>query len=263
MKNTKLILAALLALGGLASANAITVSASDLILGFSRSGTSGTGVGSSLEVNLGSVASLTTLSGGSEYFLGQSVLNLADIQSFGSGATWQATQVTWGVAGATDSGDAAVWGTVKSGSVVGTPGANQGTVSNKIQGMYTSAAGGLGGESATANSTRAALVNNAGSQAWKTNATANLNFSYSPWTNKLVQSTASLGTLAFQSAELYKFNQAGVAEDVGTFKLYQNGDFSFTSFAAIPEPSTYAAILGAATLGFVMIRRRKQQQLLA
>jgi hypothetical protein len=46
---------------------------------------------------------------------------------------------------------------------------------------------------------------------------------------------------------------------LGTFTLTSSA-LTFTSFAAIPEPSTYAAILGVATLGFVMIRRRKQQQ---
>ena len=53
---------------------------------------------------------------------------------------------------------------------------------------------------------------------------------------------------------------------LGTFALYTGadgnghnaGDLTFTAFAAIPEPSVYAAVLGVATLGFVAIRRRKQ-----
>ena len=48
---------------------------------------------------------------------------------------------------------------------------------------------------------------------------------------------------------------------LGTFNLDSTG-LTFT-VSAIPEPSTYAAILGIATLGFVAIRRRKQVQLLA
>jgi hypothetical protein len=43
---------------------------------------------------------------------------------------------------------------------------------------------------------------------------------------------------------------------LGTFNLSNSGQLTFT--AAIPEPSTYAALLGIATLGFVAIRRRKQ-----
>jgi hypothetical protein len=48
-----------------------------------------------------------------------------------------------------------------------------------------------------------------------------------------------------------------LAVNLGTFTLGSNGTLTF-SVAAIPEPSTYAMILGAAALGFVMIRRRKQ-----
>ena len=48
----------------------------------------------------------------------------------------------------------------------------------------------------------------------------------------------------------------GSATDLGYFTLTDTaGAFSLT-FTAIPEPSTYAAILGALTVGFVLIRRR-------
>jgi hypothetical protein len=48
---------------------------------------------------------------------------------------------------------------------------------------------------------------------------------------------------------------------IGSLELSSTGGLSFTNFVptAIPEPSTYAAILGAACLSFVAIRRRKQQ----
>jgi hypothetical protein len=44
---------------------------------------------------------------------------------------------------------------------------------------------------------------------------------------------------------------------LGTLALFGNGNVEFFA-AAIPEPSTYAMILGVAALGFVMIRRRQQ-----
>jgi hypothetical protein len=47
------------------------------------------------------------------------------------------------------------------------------------------------------------------------------------------------------------------ALELGTFNLSANGELTFTAFTAIPEPSTYAAILGALTIGFVAIRRRR------
>ena len=254
MKNKKFLLSALFALGCLVSANAqVSTAPSDLILGFSAS--SGTNSTNSLEINLGSASSLVALSGGSEHFFGQSVVSLLDLQAYGSSNSWQNTLLTWGVVGATDTGDAKIWGTVKSGSTVGNPGANQGTPSNLIQTMVSA----LNGATATINSAAAASV--VGTNAWKNKATGSLNFSYTPWNGKLVQSTSALLTNAFESSSLYAFNEAGSADLLGTFKLYQNGDFSFTS--VIPEPSTYAALLGVATLGFVAIRRRKQQQLLA
>ncbi len=47
----------------------------------------------------------------------------------------------------------------------------------------------------------------------------------------------------------------------GSLELSSTGGLSFTNYVptAIPEPSTYAAILGAACLGIAAIRRRKQQ----
>jgi hypothetical protein len=44
------------------------------------------------------------------------------------------------------------------------------------------------------------------------------------------------------------------AYDIGTFSLSSSGELTFT---AIPEPSTYAAILGALTLGVAAYRRRR------
>jgi hypothetical protein len=48
---------------------------------------------------------------------------------------------------------------------------------------------------------------------------------------------------------------------LGTIEITSNGNVDFITPVAIPEPSVYAAILGAATLAFVAIRRRKQQVL--
>jgi hypothetical protein len=65
------------------------------------------------------------------------------------------------------------------------------------------------------------------------------------------------------SLELYELvpsTHGGTAgTDLGTFTLTDTAgvfSLSFTAFTAIPEPSTYAAILGALTVGFVLIRRR-------
>lgn len=51
----------------------------------------------------------------------------------------------------------------------------------------------------------------------------------------------------------------GSSTELGYFTLTDSSgtySLSFTSLSAIPEPSTYAAILGALTIGFVLVRRR-------
>jgi hypothetical protein len=58
------------------------------------------------------------------------------------------------------------------------------------------------------------------------------------------------------SLDLYQLVPgSGNAQDLGYFTLASNGGLTFT---AIPEPSAYAALLGAAALGLVAIRRRRQ-----
>ena len=57
--------------------------------------------------------------------------------------------------------------------------------------------------------------------------------------------------------QLNATNSTGVLGTfVGTFTITSTGELDFT--AAIPEPSTYAAILGAAVLAVALIRRRQQ-----
>ena len=82
-------------------------------------------------------------------------------------------------------------------------------------------------------------------------------FNYSFWGVSNIESDAASGL----GAELYELQPgSGKGIDLGTFSLNSStGVLTFTtSLAAIPEPSTYAAILGAAALGFVLIRRRQQ-----
>jgi hypothetical protein len=64
--------------------------------------------------------------------------------------------------------------------------------------------------------------------------------------------------LNYSALDLYQATGAAgsVSEQfLGTLALTTGGEVFFT---AVPEPSTYAMILGAAALGFVMMRRRKQ-----
>jgi hypothetical protein len=59
------------------------------------------------------------------------------------------------------------------------------------------------------------------------------------------------------STDLYVAASDGVSgtyEFLGTFNISSSGDLTYT-VAAIPEPSTYAVILGALTIGFGAFRR--------
>ena len=72
------------------------------------------------------------------------------------------------------------------------------------------------------------------------------------------QSTASTGIAyggVFTSAVTYRSLTSGgftnVQDTMGAFSITAN------AVSAIPEPSTYAVVLGALVLGFVALRRRK------
>lgn len=88
--------------------------------------------------------------------------------------------------------------------------------------------------------------------------------------NTSVSDLANNGTANFAAADIWQISygtpSAGLNQTfLGTLAVYQNGDVFLyttpTALAAIPEPSTYAALLGLATLGFVAIRRRHQAAL--
>jgi hypothetical protein len=75
-----------------------------------------------------------------------------------------------------------------------------------------------------------------------------------PTVTQAVGSSGSTSLVLWQLAGTASGSAAGV--DLGTFTL--NASTHVLTFTAIPEPSTYAAILGVLTVGFVLIRRRSQ-----
>ena len=78
----------------------------------------------------------------------------------------------------------------------------------------------------------------------------------------LENSTNITGT--YVSSDLWKMTPTNNGGDgsktfLGTLAIYGNGDVTFSSaFTAIPEPSTYAAILGVVALGVAAYRRQRQ-----
>jgi len=66
-------------------------------------------------------------------------------------------------------------------------------------------------------------------------------------------SLISLGALPTDEAITFRISGFGGSASGGTWRI----DNVTTTLEAVPEPSTYAAILGALGLGFVLYRRRK------
>ena len=269
---------ALLAPSGHAQVN--TYNEGDLLLGFEEPG-----VAYDYVVDLGSIANFITLSqtpGTTDittaYSLGGIAADLS--ATFGSGwATNSATQgdnVQWGIIGASDKNVSATFGaytlpadtlfetraefTPGSGSTAPTESSSslQKTVDGKILNSLGAA---FNNTSTTANSSVATVEPTSVSNNWS---------SFGPqstvgsWANNIEQPTSGAFIGATNSQldlyELLPTNSGGSGQgtELGSFTLDSSGDLSFTS-AAVPEPSTYAAIgLGAA---FLLFFRRSRKTL--
>jgi hypothetical protein len=224
---------------------------SDLILGFKQS--TGTGNATSLEIDLGNTFATTTAVAAGTYDLG----NISSLISSTYGSSWATSStLTYGVVGNTIdliSGNNTDWATSKWSNQTGTLGvqnsATFGTVgdsalsgtASKVQKVYASsfAVDGSGFSNAVVTATA--------QSGWKTNDPFNFT------TAKLDTVVSSNGTDLYVIAS---DGSSGTANFLGTFNLSSAGELTFTTGAAIPEPSTYAMILGALTIGFVALRRR-------
>ncbi len=274
MKTKTLLAAALITLGaGVVPASAVTITAglNDLVLGFYATG--GTGATTNVEVNLGNVSQFYGVTGS----VGLSGFKTADVVS-AYGSNWfNRTDLFWGVVGTTGS---AVGTTINSSSIAaktlwggraeltlglqstpwnrGSTFAQQGPA-NTIATLYSGAIGSLNGATA-GTSTTAALIDSTLNGSWSkqegTNASA---FGYFNPKSLFDNSTPGNGGVVTDLYELQPGSGAGTY--LGSFSLNASGlsysgDVGSAATAAIPEPSTYAAIVGALALGFVALRRR-------
>jgi len=263
--NTKNIFAvALLAGLALVSRADVVDNIGDLTLAFR-----GTGVSNDLAVSLGAASTFETYTPGVHtIYAGGGALGLDLVSGFG--ATWNSnatTNVKWGVFGSVLAGagpvngsaDDTLWSTVKTA---------QGGLSRASAGIQDNPSGTIGGwaygtvngAGSTANNTQATLQSNAaGAGGYTDNITTGGTLNFGPffgYFNANIENT-TLGTS--NRLDLYKLAPgSGTGTLLGFFTLGNDSSLTFTVPAAIPEPSTYAAILGVATLGFAAIRRRKQ-----
>lgn len=274
MKPIKFILHGLL-FAGLASA-AVAAAANDLILGFTAS--SGTGQSQSVQLNLGNVGSYVTASAGSNWQLAN--LNSALTSTYGG--DWSTrSDLKFGIIGATGGVAGAggpngqptytVWASSAWTNQASAPrytvqSSNAGvlsTTTSDVSGLYNTFSSGTAisdlssQTSALTGETLSGYINSidsAGRTQWSTwglNTLATTN-------HVTFQATAASGRLDLQQIMPTSSATKVSATDLGYFTLASDGSLSFTTFSAVPEPSAYAAILGAAALGFVMLRRRKE-----
>ncbi len=275
MKTKHLLAVALLAFAGGAvavQAQTVTAGLNNLILGFRATG--GTGAAVNLEVNLGSVSQFYNVLGNPISLTGLSVADL----SAAYGSNWfNRSDLFWGVAGTTGSAvgttvngativTKTLWGTATETTlgVQSTAWNRLGTFSqqgpaNTIATLYSGGIGSLNGATATGNSATAALLDTSLAGSWSkqegTNAAA--------FGSQMSKSSFENGTPGSSVAvsDLYELQPgSGAGSYLGSFALTEGGlsyAGSAAGAAAVPEPSTYAAILGALALGLAALRRRR------
>jgi hypothetical protein len=270
--NTKALALAAVLISGLAvSAKAQqTANFGDLVLGFVPNGSLSSGTTTNVEIDLGNAASFLTAGPGT-YSIGNLGTDLSS--TYGSG--WASSTLSFGVVGGVSTSSQvtgapakAVWasqteasGTYPANSLL--TGSNTTTISH-VGGMYSGLTGSFGGSGTTVLSdlsSQTDAVNGINLQGFTVGNSVGGSWSVEQGSNAFVAPNATTGFLTVvdsgNSSDLLEMtNGAGSSSvDLGYFTLASNGALTFT---VIPEPSTYAAILGAISIGFAMVRRRNR-----
>jgi len=232
-------LVAAFAAASLSSQAAVGV-ANDLVLGFTDLGA---GASNDVEINLGTLGAGSTLLTAGTHDLGNfstllSSTFAADADGV-NGVTWAAIGTTKMSAG---------------GSAFLT---SQWVDNTASLGVANSTSFGTNAQSVINNSItkidnvlKGSITGNLTSNTGTLNFTSNIPFNF-PVTS-VENTVGNLAGTNFSASDLYSVTSTG-STFLGTLAVYQNGEITFT---VIPEPSTYAMILGALTIGFVALRRR-------
>ncbi|HTQ30966.1 MAG TPA: PEP-CTERM sorting domain-containing protein [Opitutaceae bacterium] len=280
---TKYIISALLAMAGLATgAKAISSSFPDLVVGF-QDKVAADNLTSDYEIDLGSMAGYVNLAP-------NTTINLTSTLGLNSGtnlsniftSSWNTSgNVTWaalatvGTSGTIVPGAAAYtdWVSQFDTNYTGPinpwqpPGPALYTVSiatsvktgreGKIAALYS----GVSGATATGLGAHEISISNTDANSYSIYANSSTN-QFSSTLDSGTGLNSALGT--YSVIDLYEYNPNIVKSRpgvyLGSLELNVNdGSLFYTNFVPVPEPSSYAAVLGAAALGFVMLRRCKQQ----
>jgi hypothetical protein len=250
-------------LGALSVHAQVASGMNDLVLGFKS-----TSETTNLMINLGSFAQFDS-AGGTEAKSWS--LDISSLLTTAYGSDWNTQAgLNWGIAGTQGAQDAEKTSYVSSqwAATEGTLGVKNSTAWGAINSMGSgNAAANIGkayngmtlASAAATIASNAVIIETSNANSWSSATTSTgAAFSiYNPQTRFQNQTTNLAAGETFSASDLYKMDYGVAGQFEGTFSLDQNGTLSFT---AIPEPSTYAMILGAFTLGFIAIRRRMVKQ---
>ena len=255
----------------------ITSQLGDAIIDFRVTDGTGQGASTNLEVDLGSMAQFYNVT--STFTLNG--LTNADLTA-AYGANWNSRgDLAWSIIAT--SGSAAgltlntnvipastIWAT-NAQSVLGlqsTPWTTkstgaQNTAISLISPLYAtgSGGGGLNGQTSSSNSATAAFLSSGVAGSYSKQVGANGNFSFFTSGGSLENQLTGANVVASDFYQLEPSTNLSPSAYLGTFALNSSGQLSFSTAATVPEPSTYAAILGVCTLGFVAWRRRRVRAL--
>jgi hypothetical protein len=241
----------------------VSANTGDLILAFRTTDNS---VPYNLEVDLGQASQFIGLPGGTvldlslggSFFGSSGGLAAADLATvFSTGSNWnQNPNLVWSVAGTSGpAGNDTLWATFASTAQNDASKITQATPAGKLSAEQTTLSG-----QTSLTSPQAAEILSGANGSYTTEITSGgtaKNYNYFSSNNSTETSVVSSGDSILSLYQLAA--GSGPALQIGTFDLGSNGSLTFTS---VPEPSTYAMILGG--LGLLMgsrLRHRKGTQL--
>jgi len=255
----------------------------DLVLGFSE-----TSIGTNVEVDLGAASNYASSGDTPGTY---NIANLSSDLTAAYGSGWTTDQnLSFAIIGSNSFGSSSGSGPKRSiwadaytypatPYVTGSSSTGNSSANGAITGMYTGSAGSFGGSSTTTltdiNGSMVSIGSNtvtlhAMSTATSTSGSlaaswgASGNFNIPNTTASSLFQSAAVGTNGAATEEVFYFAGTATGQNAvdiqavngqtSYFTLGTNGELSFT---VVPEPSTYAAIIGVAVLGYSLLRRRK------
>jgi hypothetical protein len=270
MKNsfkTLLLATAATASSAFAATTTNTLDAGDILLGFFTD--SGTGAGSNLMVNLGSFGQFDNNDGATINFSSSIVADL--VATYGS--SWNTrTDIKWSVTGANyaSSVDGLTRNTIFATAVSGAAPIDSNSdgilagVRSNVQGIATT----FNAFNTTTNSTVSVVVPGSNVDSMQGRLTTNNSPQFGA-VGQNVTTATSVSNFYALVPTINGISPTGLATDgdgivfargtnyLGSFQLNASGlSFTASGASAIPEPSTFGALAGAAVLGLAATRRR-------